>query len=287
MAGSLVVELFDERVCDLAEAPWYDERTGRAGWVDIIGRRVLWRDLDSGETGEFSTDSEVGAAVPRAEGGLVLVLAAGPVLADPDGTLTPLDPYDDPEPGVSVRANDGKADPGGRLWFGTMDRAMDTPRGALYRLDPGTTTPRRMVSGITISNGLGWHGQRMYYVDSPSHRVDVSDYDPATGDIDNRRPFVDVGGPADGICVDADGCVWVTAWGAGAVRRYTPDGGVDRELTLPTPQVTSCAFAGADYRTLIVTTGAEFEQHGVPGAGMVYVERLADVAGLPVDRFAG
>lgn len=280
------MEIFDERVSDLAEAPWYDERTGRVGWVDIIGRRVLWRDLASGETGLTPTSDEVSAAVPRAGGGLVLLLATGPVLADPDGTLTPLSPYDDPEPGVAVRTNDAKADPAGRLWFGTMARDQKTPRAALYRLDPGSSTPVRVLSEITISNGLGWSGDRMYYVDSPTNRIDVFTYDAATGEIGDRRPFVEVPKP-DGLCVDADGYVWVAVWGTGTLRRYAPDGRVDRELTVPTPQVTSCAFAGPDYRTLIITTGAEFGLKGTPGAGLVYVEQLSDVAGRPVDRFAG
>jgi sugar lactone lactonase YvrE len=280
------VEIFDERVSELAEAPWYDERTGRVWWVDIVGRRVLWRDVASGESGEMPTAEEVSAAVPRAGGGLVLLLASRLVLADADGTLTPLEPYDDPEPGVAVRTNDAKADPAGRLWFGTMARDHKTPRGALYRLDPGSTAPVRVVSGIAISNGLGWWGDRMYYVDSPTNRIDLFTYDEATGEIGDRRTFVEVPKP-DGLCVDAEGHVWVAVWGSGTVRRYTPDGRLDRELTVPTPQVTSCTFAGPDYRTLIITTGAEFGLYGTPGAGLVYVERLADVAGRPVDRFAG
>jgi sugar lactone lactonase YvrE len=199
--------------------------------------------------------------------------------------MTVLDPYDDPAPGVAVRTNDAKADPAGRLWFGTMARDMTTPRGALYRLDPGATAAARVVSGVTISNGLGWFGDRMYYADTPTHRVDVFSYDAATGDVGDRRPFVDVPKP-DGLCVDAEGYVWVAVWGTGTLRRYTPDGGVDRELAVPTPQVTSCAFVGPDYRTLIITTGAEFDAHGKPGAGLVYVERL-DVAGRAADRYAG
>ncbi|HEY7224822.1 MAG TPA: SMP-30/gluconolactonase/LRE family protein [Micromonosporaceae bacterium] len=280
------MEIFDSRASGLAEAPWYDERTGRVGWVDIVGARVLWRDLGTGATGEQATSDQVSAAVPRSNGGLVLLLATGPVLADPDWALTPLEPYDDPEPGVAVRTNDAKADPAGRLWFGTMARDHTSPRGALYRLDPGETAARRMVSGVTISNGLGWSGQRMYYVDTPTNRVDIFDYDETTGQIEGRRPFVEVPKP-DGLCVDAQGCVWVAVWGSGTLRRYTPDGEIDRELRLPTPQVTSCAFAGPDYRMLVITTGAEFGTLGEPGAGQVYVERLADVAGRPVDRFAG
>jgi sugar lactone lactonase YvrE len=216
----------------------------------------------------------------------VLLLATGPVLVDDDGALTYLDSYDDPEPGVAVRANDGKVDPAGRLWFGTMARDMKTPLGALYRLDPGATTPVRVLDGLTLSNGLGWSGDRMYHVDTVTNSINMYDYDIRTGEISGRRTFVDVPRP-DGLCVDADGHVWVAVWGTGIVRRYTPDGDIDRELTVPTPQVTSCAFAGDDYRTLIVTTGAEFDAHLMPGAGLVYVEQLTDVAGVPVDRFAG
>jgi sugar lactone lactonase YvrE len=207
------------------------------------------------------------------------------VLVDRDGTLTALDPYHDPEPGVAVRANDAKADPAGRLWFGTMARDLTTPRGALYRLDPGASAARRVVSGVTISNGLGWSGDRMYYADSPTNRVDVFTYDAATGEIGDRRPFVAVPSP-DGLCVDVVGHVWVAVWGMGVLRRYTPDGDLDRELAVPTPQVTSCAFVGPDHRDLVITTGAEFDAHGQPGAGLVYTEQV-DVAGCPVDRFAG
>jgi sugar lactone lactonase YvrE len=280
------VEIFDNRVSDLAEAPWYDERTGRVGWVDIIGRRVLWHDLRTGEVGEHTTPDEVSAAIPRTGGGLVLLLATGPVLLSDDSTLTYLDPYDDPQPGVAVRANDGKADPAGRLWFGTMSRDMKTPSGALYRLDPGAIAPVRVLSGVTLSNGLGWYGDRMYYVDSKTDRIDIFDYDEARGEISGRRPFASVPSP-DGLCVDAEGYVWVAVWGTSTLRRYTPDGDVDRELAVPTHQVTSCAFVGDDYRTLVVTTGAEFDAHALPGAGLVYVEQLTDVAGRPVDRFAG
>jgi sugar lactone lactonase YvrE len=280
------MDLFDGRACKLGEGPYYDDRTGRAGWVDVFGRRVLWRDVESGETGEIPTPSEVSAAVPRTNGGLALLLAEGPALADPDGTLHVLDPYDDPEPGVLVRTNDAKADPAGRLWFGTMSRDTSTPRGALYRLDPGTTTPKRVLSDVIISNGLGWHGSLMYYVDSLTDRIDVFDYDAATGEIAGRRPFATLPRP-DGLCVDADGGVWVAMFGAGLVRRYTSDGAIEREVKVPTPQTTSCAFIGPAFDTLIITTAARRESKGVAGAGVTYQRRFTDVVGTPVDRYAG
>lgn len=279
------MDIFDDRVCKLGEGPYYDDRTGRAGWVDVVGRRVLWRDVESGDTGEIPAPSEVSAAVPRTNGGLVLLLAEGPVLADPDGTLHVLDPYDDPEPGVLVRANDAKADPAGRLWFGTMSRDLSTPRGALYRLDPGTTTPRRILSGVICSNGLGWHGSLMYYADTLTNRIDVFDYDEATGAVAGRRPFASLEHP-DGFCVDAEGAVWVALYGAGLIRRYTPDGAVDRELKVPAPQTTSCAFIGPRFDTLIITTGARGASKGVGGAGVTYQQRFTDVVGTAPDRYA-
>jgi sugar lactone lactonase YvrE len=280
------VEIFDDRVCRLGEGPYYDDRTGRAGWVDVGGHRVLWRDIDTGEIGEIPAPAEVSAAVPRTNGGFVFLLAEGPTLVDPDGTLHVLAPYDDPEAGVALRCNDAKADPAGRLWFGTMSRDLTTPRGALYRLDPGATAGERVLSGITVSNGLGWHGSRMYYVDTVTNQIDLFDYDELTGDIDGRRPFASLRHP-DGLCVDAEGCVWVAMWGGGAVRRYTPDGHIDRELTVPAPQTTSCAFVGASLDRLIVTTAAEGRSRGLPGAGLTYVENISDVVGRPADRFAG
>lgn len=279
------MDIFDDRPCQLGEGPYYDDRTGRAGWVDVVGRRVLWRELESGQTGEIPAPSEVSAVIPRTNGGLVLLLAEGPALADPDGTLHVLDPYDDPEPGVLVRSNDGKADPAGRLWFGTLSRDLRTPRGALYVLEPGTTTPRRVLSDVTVSNGLGWHGTRMYYVDTMTNQIDVFDYDQASGNIEGRRRFASLRYP-DGLCVDAEGGVWVAMFGEGMVRRYTPDGEIDREISVPTPQTTSCAFIGPAYDTLIVTTAARGELEGVAGAGVTYRRRFTDVAGTPADRYA-
>jgi sugar lactone lactonase YvrE len=299
------VTVFDARRCELGEGPHYDERTGRVWWVDIYGRRVLWRDLAGDGHGEFATGSDVGAAVPRRNGGLVLGLADGPVCTDDEGHSGPaLATFAaaDAAGGVSYagltpdgraprrRSNDAKADAAGRLWLGTI--AYDDAAGAalLYRLDPGAVTPRPVLDGLTISNGLGWSpdGTRMYHVDTPTRRIDVHDFDPATGEISGRRPFadIDVGYP-DGLCVDADGGVWVALWEGGAVRRYAADGQLDREVRLPTPRVTSCAFAGVGFGTLVITTAAQGQPADDPYAGRVFRHEPGDVVGLAVDRFDG
>jgi sugar lactone lactonase YvrE len=303
------VAVFDDRVCQLGEGPYYDERSDRAGWVDIIGRAVRWRELSSGVTGELPVGADVGAAVPRAAGGLVLCLPDGPALLDPDGSIRPLGGYAEadaeaeraagawvPPAGGAIqpprRSNDAKADPAGRLWLGTMAYDETPGASALYRLDPGAAGPIRMFGGVTISNGLGWSpdAATMYYIDTATGRIDSFDYDLGTGLPSGRRTFAtidpDDGGP-DGLCVDAAGGVWVALHGGSAVRRYTPDGRLDRIVPEPTPRVTSCAFAGPGYRLLLITTAADGRPDGETGAGLTYAYQPGDVVGRPVDRYAG
>jgi sugar lactone lactonase YvrE len=296
------VAVFDDRVCVLGEGPYFDERDGRVGWVDILGKALHWRELAGGAAGELPAPDDVGAAVPRRDGGLVLCLSAGPALLDPDGAVRPLGSYADADAAAGVpasaggprlRSNDAKADPAGRLWLGTMAYDQTPGAGALYRLDPGAAGPTRVLGGVTISNGLGWSldATTMYYVDTPTGRIDRFDYDLATGEATGRRPFAEVDratdGSPDGLCVDAAGGVWVAFFDGAAVRRYTPDGALERTVRLPTPQVTSCAFAGAGFDLLVITTAADGRPATDTAAGRTYAYRPGDVVGRPVDRYAG
>lgn len=311
--------MFDDRRCLLGEGPHYDEPTRRVVWVDILGRQVLWRSVDDavrpaegagrdamgadpgdGGAGGFPVAGHVGAAVPRRGGGLVLCLPDGPVLLEPDGTTRTLYGWAaaDARAGVPrtggaapLRGNDAKADPGGRLWLGTMAYDETPGAGALYRLDPGAPGPTRVLGDVTVSNGLGWSpdGRTMYYIDSPTGRIDAFDYDVATGEMSRRRAFADVEGPGvpDGLCVDGGGGVWVALWNGAAVHRYFPDGRLDRVVPVPTPQVTSCTFAGDGYRLLVVTTAAVDRPADDGAAGLTYACEPGDVVGVPVDRYTG
>jgi len=162
------------------------------------------------------------------------------------------------------------------------------PLGELYRLDSG---PRLnpVIKNVTVSNGLGWSpdGSRMYYADSPLRRVDVFDYDPATGEAFARRVFADLSGAEgvpDGLTVDADGCVWVAMWGGGALRRLTPDGQPDAVLPVPVSQPTSCAFGGPGFADLYITSASvgltEDQLAAQPLAGRLLHVRPGPV-GLP------
>jgi sugar lactone lactonase YvrE len=188
--------------------------------------------------------------------------------------------------------NDGKCDGAGRFWAGTMSPERGDAR--LYRLDPDRSV-RTMVEGVTCSNGLGWSldERTMYYIDTPTRRIDAFDYDAPTGDISRRRTLIEVPrehGSPDGMALDESGCLWVAFWGGGAVRRYTPQGVLDRTVEVDATNVTSCAFGGSDRSELYITTAggkpSPAEREARPHAGGVFVTRPG-VKGMPVSAFAG
>ncbi|MFD5268725.1 SMP-30/gluconolactonase/LRE family protein [Streptomyces sp. NPDC058335] len=236
----------------LGEGPTWDPATGRLLWLDILGSRLHTYDPSTGRRTVRVTDQHVGAAKPRAGGGLVLNLRDGVGLLDEDGSFRWL--HHEPVPGR--RANDAAVAPDGSLWAGTM-RYDEAPGGGSLSRVTGDGSVSVILDDVAVSNGTGWSpsGTLMYYIDSPTRRVDVFDH--ADGRVTNRRPFVQIedgAGFPDGLTVDADGCVWVALWEGGAVRRYTPAGALDRVIELPTPLVTACAFGGADLTDLYVTT---------------------------------
>jgi sugar lactone lactonase YvrE len=242
----------------LGEGPYWRPEDETLLWVDIRGGLLHMTTVASGET--ISVDlGEVSAAFPALGGGILT--AGGSRL-----TLRAAAPGDgwvgrviaEVPARAGVRFNDGAVDPAGRVWIGSMDTGEKEPLGELYRLDRGGVLTLA-AKGAVVSNGLGWSpdGSRLYYSDSPLRRIDVFDYDPATGEAFQRRVFTDlrgVQGVPDGLTVDADGCVWVAMWGGGALRRFTPDGRQDAVLPVPVSQPTSCAFGGPDLADLYVTT---------------------------------
>jgi sugar lactone lactonase YvrE len=157
----------------------------------------------------------------------------------------------------------------------------------VYRLDPDLSV-HTVIEGVTISNGLEWtpDGSRAYYVDTPTHRIDVFDYDRDAG-LTARRPFVETGGNPDGLTVDADGGVWVAFFGGGAVHRYGPDGTLDEVVEVGARQVTACTLGGSDLSELFITTSRErLEPGDDPAAGSLF-HADAGVRGRPVREFAG
>ncbi len=238
----------------LGEGPTWDPATGRMVWVDILSCRVHTLDPGTGRGTVLETGQHVGAARPRAGGGLVANLRDGVGLYDADGAFRWL--RHEPVPGR--RGNEAVVDPRGCLWAGTMRYDEAPGGGTLTRIAPdGTATP--VLDAVSVSNGTGWSpdGRLMYYADSPTRRIDVFDVDQDTGLVSGRRPWAEVeegAGFPDGLTVDADGGVWVALWGGSAVRRYAPDGRLDRVLPMPVPQPTAVVLGGSGLTDLYVTT---------------------------------
>jgi len=254
----------------LAESPLWDDRANCLWWVDIPAGVVHRFDPATGAQTRTDLGRPVGAVALRAAGGLLVAAGLG-VASWADGPLEWIAETD-----AGDRVNDGACDPLGRYLIGTLVSEDRAGRAALYQVDRGRLRP--LLDGVTISNGLDWSpdGGTLYYVDTPTERIDAFDYDLATGELTHRRVFVDladVPGRPDGVAVDADGGVWVAmARGGAAVRHFTPDGRAGYVILAPAPNVTSIAFGGAGLDQLFVTTsrvGVDLIEH--PLAGRVFV----------------
>lgn len=249
-------ELLRRATADVGEGPAWDAASQTLLWVDIHACEVYREDLRGG-TEVTRLDRHVGAALPSAvPGEVLLLLRDGFSVLGADGMVTELSSpvADRPE----MRFNDGKVDPRGRAFGGTMPYTAGTAMGALYRLDPGPVVTT-CVDPLFLSNGLGWtpDGTGMYVVDSGANAVFRYAYDADTGSMSQPVTFLDVpaaDGMPDGLTVDDEGAVWLALWGAGAIRRYTPDGRLDRVVELPVSQPTSMCFVGPDLSTLAITT---------------------------------
>jgi len=196
------------------------------------------------------------------------------------------------EPADLNRFNDALCDARGRLWAGTMSMTRAPGAAALYRLEPGGRM-EVAVGGATISNGLDFNldATRLYYVDSTTQRIDAIDFDLDRGRLGRRRAFARIDpadGLPDGLCVDADGGVWIALFGGGALRRYRPDGTLEAHLPLPVRFPTSLAFGGPGLRDLYVTSSRHLlsatEREAEPLAGSLLRLRPG-VAGRAAQAF--
>ena len=248
------VEVVVAAGCELGEGPVWDARSARIAWVDILGRRVLLHDPTTGATESITTPLHVGAIAPRRAAGYVAALQDGFWILG-DGPARRLATV--PEARPEIRFNDGKCDPAGRFWAGTMPYDEVSPAGGLYRLDRDGSVAR-VLEGVTISNGLAWSGDgtTLYYIDTPTRRVDAFAYDAARGEIGKRRTVIEIpsdAGAPDGMAIDVEDGLWVALWGGGVLHRYV-DGRLDRVIALPVSQPTSCAFGGPDLDELYITS---------------------------------
>ncbi len=298
---SYVAEATDiDLMCYHGEGPWCDPRTGEVLWVD--GSAVTLNRFDPTVGPRSLRTATVGASVAgfaraHAAGGYVVV-ADSAVWHLPSFDEAPARLVDLPEP-PGVQVNDGTVDPWGRLWAGTM-KNDGAPGAASLWVWPGAGPARKVLHGITISNGLDWSpdASRAYYVDSTAQRIDVLHLEESRGDasgvpvISQREPLVAIdesAGIPDGLIVDDEGCIWLALWGGRAVHRYSPAGELLAVVEVPVTQPSAVCFAGADRDVLYITTSRQDLSAQVladePDAGRLFSCRIPGVTGPPARLF--
>lgn len=262
----------------LGEGAIWNHETNELFWIDIEGKSLNMLDPKTKQNRSFSTASHIGTVVPKNKDEALVALVDGiyamnlntgqtEVFADMKDVLT------------GCRLNDGKCDPAGRLWVGSMNWQQEKGKADLFMIqnDRSVTTK---IDSVTISNGIVWTKDKktMYYIDTPTSQIKAYDYDNATGNISNGRVAVEVStdlGFPDGMTIDAEDMVWVGMWNGNAVIRFNPKTGkLLQKIEVPAHNVTSCAFGGDNLETLFITTAkldmTNEEHKKYPFAGSVF-----------------
>ena len=276
----------------LGEGSVWDREQSCLYWVDIYENKVFRFDPRRRANLAYDVGANVGTVVVAEGGNLLLALRHELAWLDPEtGKVCPLVV---PAPPVAgIRFNDGKVDPKGRFWVGTMVENGVPGAAVLYCVEPDLSVSVKLT-GLTISNGLAWHGAAFYHIDTPTKRIRRFDYDAARASISQPTviaDFEDQPGSPDGMCVDEQGMLWIALWGGGAVVRIDPVSGDEVfRVQVPTTNVTSCAFGGPDLDELYITTAriglSDTALAAEPLAGALFRAKVP-FRGVPSPRFAG
>lgn len=277
----------------LGECPTWSVAEQVLYWVDINAPALHRFDPATGRDIALPMPSSIGCFGLRAGGGFIVALRDGVWLAHSDGALD-AKVAEAPFDGEFHRFNDGRVDREGRFWAGTMNERRDAPSAGLYRVDPDFAVTR-VISGITISNGLAWSpdGRTMYHADTPTLTINAYDFDAVAGLPTGERVFHrftnEIDRP-DGAAVDVEGNYWTALYRAGRVAKLSPHGEEIASFPIPAMCPTMCALGGPDLATLYVTTArqqrTDQELARLPRSGGVFALAV-DVSGQAESEFAG
>ncbi len=286
-------ELVLDAKAALGEGPLWSAKDRCLYWVDIDAGHVHLFDPVSAADRTIRVGQAVGTVVPRRRGGVMLALRHG--FASLDLQTERVEMLVDPQPDEGTRFNDGKCDPAGRFWAGTLDPTDAPRRGALYRLDADLSV-HTMIPRVTIANGIAWSldARTLYFIDTPTLRVTAFDYDNHSGNIANPRTVVEIpeeDGWPDGMAIDAAGNLWIGMWEGYQVGCWNPRTGRKlASIRVPAKRVTACAFGGENLDELYITTARmelsdeELEEH--PHSGGIFRVKPG-VRGIRAFEFAG
>lgn len=279
-------ELFVDSRCELGEGPFWHPLLGRLFWFDILNQTLLSADADGHLVDRFTFRQPASAAAVIDKDTLAIATAGAILRFDlPTDTSSILVPLEEEVPGN--RSNDGRVNPAGGFWIGTMSRrgGHDVGAGAVYQYRAGAL--QMVLDDITIPNSICFSpdGRTAYFADTRTDTIRKCAIDPATGmpvgEWSDFARTTGLGSP-DGSVVDAEGYLWNARWNGSCVVRHAPDGSIDRVVELPVSRVTCSAFGGDDLKTLYITSAragmTPDEREREPHAGSVFAIRV-DVPG--------
>ena len=280
------IRAISEEVSDLGEGPIWSPQTNCVTWTDITQSVFHTADIDTGVTQSFSAPSMVGAIAHTHGGDYVAANQEGFAFVGIDGKFSQLHSFlaDD------MRMNDGKVDPVGRFWAGSVALSFEAERGSLYVLEKDGSY-RSVLDKCTLSNGMGWSpdAHYFYYIDSIPGVLKRFDFDSVHGLVSNPIDLVTFDtskGIPDGMSVSSDGKIVIALWDGGRVEIYEPDGTKATEIELGISRPTSCTFGGTDGNVLIVTSASQgIDRSKEALAGKILAVTGTGLSGLPAHRY--
>jgi sugar lactone lactonase YvrE len=287
------MELVTKHSSLLGEGPVWDSRSNRILWIDIL-KGMIHQFFPHTHTYKATPVDQLISAIAMTENGSIIATSkSGFVSLDLETGV--INSIVDVEKGIpDNRFNDGKCDPAGRFWAGTMS-IFDTPKaGTLYVLDTDLSVSVK-IKEVSCSNGLAWSVDKktFYYIDSPTRDIAAYDYDMPSSTISNKRIIIRVPpsmGYPDGMTIDAEGMLWIAMWNGWKIVRYNPETGKQiYSFSLPVSQVSSCTFGGESLQDIYITSASigltklDFKQQ--PFAGCLFVIKKSGFAGVETSRF--
>jgi sugar lactone lactonase YvrE len=286
-------EVVCEKVSELGEGPLWDPSRKLICWVDILNGHIHEWSPVSKTLNTLQVGQMIGAMAICNDGNYIAAMKDGFGFVNPK--TGEVEMIENPEvhlPGN--RFNDGKCDPAGRFWAGTMPLSEDKPTGSLYMIAVDQSAVKK-EGDITISNGLAWSLDHkvLYYIDTPTLEVVGYDFDMENGNITNKRTIINIPkeeGFPDGMTIDNEGMLWIAHWGGCQVTRWNPRTGKKLSaIKLPVSNVTSCTFGGESMADLYITSArkglSKGELEKQPLAGSLFVMKESGFTGVEAYKF--
>lgn len=288
----MLIETITDHKCELGEGPVWDARHNEICWIDILKGEIHQYAFNNHSYSFFPLHEQVGSIAICKNEDFIIATKSGIGFISRGGgeiqmALNPESSF------PNNRFNDGKCDPFGRFWAGTMSLTDEPNAGNLYVFDNNKI--EKKISNVSISNGIAWSidHKTMYYIDTPTFEVVAYNYEKYTGQISNRKIVIKISekdGYPDGMTIDTEGMLWIAHWDGWQVTRWNPNTGKKLHyIKFPVARVTSCAFGGKNLTDLFITSArtglTENDLKEQPFAGALFTIRNCGFQGLPAFEF--